>query len=109
IGRTGRAGLRGEAISLVALEDFDALAAVEKLIKQKLQVAEMPPSGVDRQARSNEKQRDTDPLFHQPYVSAHRAKAQPAAEPRPLGAVASKKKEKQIAALFLPPASKPDA
>jgi len=32
IGRTGRAGLAGEAISLVAPEDRDALGAIEKLI-----------------------------------------------------------------------------
>ena len=36
IGRTGRAGLSGEAISLVAPEDLEALAAIEKLIKKKL-------------------------------------------------------------------------
>jgi ATP-dependent RNA helicase RhlE len=36
IGRTGRAGLTGEAISLVAPEDAEALAAIEKLIKKTL-------------------------------------------------------------------------
>ena len=36
IGRTGRAGLTGEAISLVAPDDLDALAAIERLIKQKI-------------------------------------------------------------------------
>ena len=36
IGRTGRAGLTGEAISLVAPEDAEALAAIERLIKMKL-------------------------------------------------------------------------
>ena len=42
IGRTGRAGLTGEAISLVAPEDLDALAAIEKLIKQKIERALVP-------------------------------------------------------------------
>jgi len=37
IGRTGRAGLTGEAISLVAPEDAEALAAIERLIKRKLE------------------------------------------------------------------------
>jgi ATP-dependent RNA helicase RhlE len=37
IGRTGRAGLTGEAISLVAPEDLEALAAIEKLINKKLE------------------------------------------------------------------------
>ncbi len=36
IGRTGRAGLTGEAISLVAPEDMEALAAIEKLINKTL-------------------------------------------------------------------------
>jgi ATP-dependent RNA helicase RhlE len=36
IGRTGRAGLTGEAISLVAPPDMEALAAIERLIKRKI-------------------------------------------------------------------------
>jgi len=36
IGRTGRAGLTGEAISLVAPQDHDAIAAVERLIKKRI-------------------------------------------------------------------------
>src|SRR4029077_17077276 len=34
IGRTGRAGITGEAISLVAPQDMEAMAAVERLIKK---------------------------------------------------------------------------
>jgi ATP-dependent RNA helicase RhlE len=37
IGRTGRAGAAGEAISLVAPEDHESLAAIEKLINRKLE------------------------------------------------------------------------
>jgi ATP-dependent RNA helicase RhlE len=47
IGRTGRAGLTGEAISLAAPEDAEALAAIEKLIKKKIErvlVAGFEPS-----------------------------------------------------------------
>jgi len=40
IGRTGRAGLTGEAISLVSNEENDDLAAIEKLLKIKLPVQE---------------------------------------------------------------------
>ena len=36
IGRTGRAGMAGEAISLVAPQDLEALAAIERLIKRKI-------------------------------------------------------------------------
>ncbi len=42
IGRTGRAGLAGEAISLVAPTDLEALAAIERLIKKKLERVLVP-------------------------------------------------------------------
>jgi len=42
IGRTGRAGLTGEAISLVAPDDQEKLAAIEKLIKRKLERVLVP-------------------------------------------------------------------
>src|SRR6202008_1598041 len=37
IGRTGRAGATGEAISLVSPDDLEDLAAIEKLIKTKIE------------------------------------------------------------------------
>ena len=42
IGRTGRAGRTGEAISLVAPDDHEALAQIEKLIKKKIDKAVVP-------------------------------------------------------------------
>lgn len=42
IGRTGRAGMTGEAISLVAPEDRDSLAAIEKLIRRSLERVLVP-------------------------------------------------------------------
>jgi ATP-dependent RNA helicase RhlE len=42
IGRTGRAGMTGEAISLVAPDDAEALAAIEKLIKKKIERVLVP-------------------------------------------------------------------
>ncbi|MDW8469251.1 MAG: DEAD/DEAH box helicase [Burkholderiales bacterium] len=42
IGRTGRAGMPGEAISLVAPEDQEALAAIEKLIGRRLDRVVVP-------------------------------------------------------------------
>jgi ATP-dependent RNA helicase RhlE len=42
IGRTGRAGLKGEAISLVAPEDSEALAAIEKLLKKRVERVLVP-------------------------------------------------------------------
>jgi len=42
IGRTGRAGHPGQAISLVAAEEFELLAAIEKLIGSRLPRCEVP-------------------------------------------------------------------
>ena len=42
IGRTGRAGHPGQAISLVAAEEFELLAAIEKLIGSRLPRSEVP-------------------------------------------------------------------
>ncbi|TAN54193.1 MAG: ATP-dependent helicase, partial [Betaproteobacteria bacterium] len=36
IGRTGRAGLEGEAISLVSPDDLESLSAIEKLIRKRI-------------------------------------------------------------------------
>ncbi|MFN7752448.1 MAG: DEAD/DEAH box helicase [Pseudomonadota bacterium] len=56
IGRTGRAGQSGEAISLVSPEEDEMLASIERLIKRKLPVTEVPdwqPSArADRDAGS---------------------------------------------------------
>ncbi|HEX5091086.1 MAG TPA: DEAD/DEAH box helicase [Burkholderiales bacterium] len=48
IGRTGRAGLTGEAISLVATQDLEALAAIERLIKRKIDRTLVPGFEPDR-------------------------------------------------------------
>jgi ATP-dependent RNA helicase RhlE len=42
IGRTGRAGLTGEAISLMAPEDHESLAAIERLIKKTIERVLVP-------------------------------------------------------------------
>ena len=42
IGRTGRAGLTGEAISLMAPEDNESLAAIERLIKKHIERVLVP-------------------------------------------------------------------
>jgi len=77
IGRTGRAGLTGEAISLVAPPDMEALAAIERLIKKKIDRVLVPgfqPDGgtaatlMGREARS----------------APRRGDAPRAAEPRPM-------------------------
>ncbi len=42
IGRTGRAGLTGEAISLVSPEDAESISAIEKLIKKSIERVLVP-------------------------------------------------------------------
>ncbi len=118
IGRTGRAGLLGEAISLIGSEDVEYLAAVEKLINKKLQIGSLPgpvhaPPKRETPVRRSEparKKQGTDAFFDQPYVSSHQPESETAApQSSSLGSRSDRKKEKQIAALFLPPAAKPDA
>jgi ATP-dependent RNA helicase RhlE len=42
IGRTGRAGLSGDAVSFCCFDEFERLFAVEKLIGKKIPVLESP-------------------------------------------------------------------
>jgi ATP-dependent RNA helicase RhlE len=81
IGRTGRAGLAGEAISLVAPEDMDALAAIERLIKRKIEKVLVPsfqPSGAtvatlmgDQPSKKGKRPAPaSDPIFSKPYEPA---------------------------------------
>ncbi|UCD68725.1 MAG: DEAD/DEAH box helicase [Betaproteobacteria bacterium] len=109
IGRTGRAGLSGEAISLIASEDRDYLAAVEKLIKKKLELNDLPTAARVTHKPARPASHGGDRLFHEPYVSAAASRPKPASDSKALGTVSNRKKQKQIAALFLPPVSKPDA
>ncbi len=119
IGRTGRAGLLGEAISLIGTEDVEYLAAVEKLIKKKLQIGSLPGparNSTRRQTPSRAtggspvKKQNADPLFDQPYVSSQPSGVKPVASKSPaLASNGNRKKEAQIPALFLPPVVKPDA
>jgi ATP-dependent RNA helicase RhlE len=118
IGRTGRAGLTGEAISLVAPEDMEALAAIERLIKKRIDKVLVPgfqPSGATvatlmgdqpraprreqgrREHGSREQGRRTsaDPIFSKPYEPAAAAAPKPEA-PQP----ERKRRQPQVAALL---------
>src|SRR5690606_22701958 len=98
IGRTGRAGMTGEAISLMSDDERDKLAAIEKLLKAKLplEVAEgfqrgghgrregAERAGSSREGRARSappreprSQKPADPLFSTPYVPSG-----PAPEPK---------------------------
>jgi ATP-dependent RNA helicase RhlE len=126
IGRTGRAGAKGEAISLVAPEDLEALAAIEKLINRKVERVLVPgfePDGATvatlmgreaahaaRPARTEGPRREaprrehgkpvaklpTDPIFSRPYEPG----APSAAPVEPVVSPQPRRKERQVAALL---------
>ena len=104
IGRTGRAGLTGEAISLVAPEDMEAVAAIEKLIRKKIERVLVPgfaPNAgtvatlMGRAPRREARKPPADPIFSKPYEPAA---ASPAVAPEP--ATPRKRKQPQVAALL---------
>jgi ATP-dependent RNA helicase RhlE len=116
IGRTGRAGQTGEAISLVAPEDMESLAAIERLIKKRIERVLVPgfqPSGATVAAlmgdepkrksspavrRDRPPKQPADPIFSAPYEPGQAPSASPQAAPRQ--ETPSKRKQPQVAALL---------
>jgi ATP-dependent RNA helicase RhlE len=125
IGRTGRAGLTGEAISLVSPEDSEAMAAIERLIKRRIErvlVAGFQPGGTTvagmmggqppRRERDRERDRGprrqhqqerpakkpSDPIFSAPYEPG----AAPQSEKKPEApqSTPSKRRQPQVPALL---------
>jgi ATP-dependent RNA helicase RhlE len=119
IGRTGRAGMKGEAISLVAPEDGEALAAIEKLLKKRIERVLVPgfqPNtgavatliGRDGGRGARGERRDSprreapkppkpaDPIFSKPYEPGTAAPQAPAKQEAGPG----KRKRPQVAALL---------
>jgi ATP-dependent RNA helicase RhlE len=113
IGRTGRAGLPGEAISLVAPEDLEALAAIERLIKRRIErvlvpgfepragsVAGLMGSRAARGERRGPATREprkpaVDPIFSRPYEPAQAPGPETKPEPQP-----ARRRIRQVAALL---------
>ncbi len=90
IGRTGRAGLAGEAISLVAPEEHKFLEDIERMLKRKLPRAAAPESSHEgRHApRGNESRHDRGGRSHAPRTQqssrpSHAPKAPHAPKPPP--------------------------
>jgi superfamily II DNA/RNA helicase len=66
IGRTGRAGSKGDAIALVDDSEKRLLEDIEKLMKRKLTIARLPTS--ERESKSGgSKAIAADPFFYMPY------------------------------------------
>jgi ATP-dependent RNA helicase RhlE len=106
-GRTGRAGLPGEAISLVAPQDMDAMAAIERLIKKRIERVLVPgfqPSGATvaalmgdeprKRGKQEPKKGAADPIFSKPYEPSA-----PSGEPKP-EPQRPKRRQPQVAALL---------
>jgi ATP-dependent RNA helicase RhlE len=86
IGRTGRAGLPGEAISLVGPDEMKYLEDIERLLKRKLPRAVAPESLAEsrhparpREAHPERGSRQHPPRPHHEPKAQHLPKAQPAA------------------------------
>jgi ATP-dependent RNA helicase RhlE len=74
IGRTGRAGMTGEAISLACPEDNEALGAIEKLIKKKIERVLVPgftSAGTAATMMGGERRREARPQPRHPQQHAH--------------------------------------
>ena len=108
IGRTGRAGLAGEAISLVAPEDLESLAGIEKLIRKRIErvlvpgfepnagtVAALIGREAKRPPRREAGRAPVDPIFSKPYEPG----AAPVHAPKP-EPVQHKRRQPQVAALL---------
>ena len=129
IGRTGRAGASGLAITLVAREDARLIAELEKLLRRKveveaLEIDEAPPrpdwrrdrarhdDDLDRADRGPSRTRDeprraaapADPLFDRPYEPASTSEPpaweKPAAAAPRRGMSANIKPRRKVAALL---------
>ncbi len=82
IGRTGRAGAAGEAISLVASTDMEALAAIERLIKMKLNRVLVPGFQPDGGTAATMMSKDARPAHRRESAPREQAPPRPMA-PRP--------------------------
>jgi ATP-dependent RNA helicase RhlE len=94
IGRTGRAGITGEAISLVSPDEQELLASIERLLKRRIPIQPLPVDSFRAEPRGGRAR------------SAHPAPQQPA-PPAPVKpstpAKTGERRAPQIPALFLPP------
>ena len=77
IGRTGRAGQPGDAISLVARDEEELLASIEKLLKARIAITAVPES--ERPAR-HAPSRDGERTERRPRPAAETSRPAPAAE-----------------------------
>ncbi len=83
IGRTGRAGSKGDAIALVDDSEKRLLEDIEKLMKRKLPINALPTSYGDAKSATT-KQLAADPFFYTPYESSKQDKEPSSASTAPV-------------------------
>ena len=71
IGRTGRAGATGEAVSLVCVDELEMLKDIEKLIKRKLPSEVIPGFEPDLNAKPQPIQRRSNDTVSYTHLRAH--------------------------------------
>jgi superfamily II DNA/RNA helicase len=103
IGRTGRAGAFGEAVSLVDGEEERRLVEIEKLLNRKFpREAVVVPSGYQKPFKAtpvrSHKPASTDDWFSKPYEPSVSRK--PVEEQAAVPVTALRKPQQQVAALF---------
>src|SRR5215470_8280877 len=110
IGRTGRAGQPGEAISLVARDEEDLLASIERLLKARIAISAAPDAA--RPSRRSPGERERRGPEHHASRSHENVGAKPALQEKRPAALVSKpaagerstrKPAREVPALFLPP------
>ena len=104
IGRTGRAGAAGEALSLVAPEEMRLLADIEKLLNARI-VSEAPPAPAGRVPSATSTRMISEPRADMPVRASAPRHVTPAAAGLAgmLATPVRTGREQQVAALFRPP------
>jgi len=98
IGRTGRAGSSGEAVSLVCVDEHHLLRDIERLLKKDIEKRIVPGFEPDprikaepiQKPRSGQQPHSNKPRSHQPRTPAGQPKFQAARHPRSPGAMRSR-------------------
>ncbi|MCS7101081.1 MAG: DEAD/DEAH box helicase, partial [Burkholderiaceae bacterium] len=104
IGRTGRAGATGLAITLMTGAEERAVAAIEKLTKQKFDIRPLPAPAARRARERGERPRplsaaaEVDEFFSKPYEPA--LPAQPPSPPQEPAEAARARRPGKVAALL---------
>ena len=107
IGRTGRAGSKGLAVSLMTAEDKDNVAAIERLTKKTFERIELSPKKIkfdfinpNKKYTYQKVKPDVDPFFLNPYVPSKAVAEKPITKTVGIVESAHENRSKLVAALL---------